>query len=249
MKLELSANLGFLWKELPLEQRIGKARDAGFDAVEFHDDWRHCDLERLKVALGGLPLTCLNTEMGETFGLAALVDCEPEARAAIEAAIAAAAKLGVKAVHVTAGKVGRSPQSDQVYLRNLRHAVEIARPEGISILIEPIAPIAVPGYYLASLEQADAVLAQIPGMRMLFDCFHVAALGHDIETAFAARAGTIGHVQIAAIPGRAEPDSGGVNYTALLPLLVKTGYRGSFGAEYRPAAETESGLGWMKAFR
>lgn len=31
-----SANLGFLWSDLPLAEAIHKAKEAGFDAVECH---------------------------------------------------------------------------------------------------------------------------------------------------------------------------------------------------------------------
>ncbi len=251
MSLKFSANLGFLWKDLPLEQRINRAASCGFDAVEFHDDWQTADHDLLAEALdqGGLGLQCLNCAMGETFGLAALPENVSQARAAIDNAVAAAARIGAKAIHVTAGKVEPSAQSNAVYIENLRHAVNAATPHGIAVLIEPIAPIAVPNYFLSSLEQADAVIAQVPGVRLLFDCFHVAALGHGLEQAFNSRAGLVGHVQIAGIPARGEPSAGIVDYSALLPRFVAAGYGGAFGAEYRPTADVESGLGWMSALR
>jgi hydroxypyruvate isomerase len=34
--LRFSANLGFLWRDLPLLDRVRAAGQAGFDAVEFH---------------------------------------------------------------------------------------------------------------------------------------------------------------------------------------------------------------------
>lgn len=251
MRLPLSANLGFLWKELPLVQRIARAAAAGFDAVEFHDDWRHCDLDDLARALrqSGLRLETLNTQMGESFGLAALPGHELSARAAIDAALDAAARLGAKAVHVTAGKADVSPASQAVYRANLQYACALAAPRGIAVLVEPLAPAAVPGYFLSSLEQADTLLGEIPGLMLMFDCCQVAAMGHDLEQAFAQRVSRIGHVQIAGIPGRNEPSTGTVDCARLLCAMRNCGYRGSFGAEYRPLADVESGLGWMLAFR
>ena len=34
--MKFSANLGFLWKQLPLTSAIHAAKEAGFDAVECH---------------------------------------------------------------------------------------------------------------------------------------------------------------------------------------------------------------------
>ena len=45
-----------------------------------------------------------------------------------------------------------------------------------------------------------------------------------------------GHVQIAQVPGRHEPDSDGeINYSYVLRLLSDLGYDGWVGLEYNPA--------------
>lgn len=238
--MKLSANLGFLWKQLTLPDRIRAAAAAGFDAVEMHDDWRTVPLAEIRAALDetGMPLVGINSLMGETFGLAALPGREAEARAAITEAFAAAEALGAGAIHVTAG-LAQGAEAEATYRENLAFALETA-PGGIHVLIEPLSAPA--GYFLSSLEQADGVIAALPGLRLMFDCFHVAAMGHDLEAAFAARRNVVGHVQFAGVPGRAEPDTGTVDFAALLPRL---GWDGFFGAEYRPAGEVDAGLGWM----
>jgi hydroxypyruvate isomerase len=58
----------------------------------------------------------------------------------------------------------------------------------------------------------------------------------------------IGHVQVAAVPSRAEPDEGEVNYPALFQMIDRTGYAGWIGCEYRPRGRTEDGLGWCQAY-
>ncbi len=52
----------------------------------------------------------------------------------------------------------------------------------------------------------------------------------------------IGHVQIAAVPSRHEPDEGEVNYPAIFSVLDRLGYGGWIGCEYNPRAKTEDGL-------
>ena len=253
MRLKLSANLGFLWKELPLPERFERAARAGFDAVEMHDDWQEFAPGFLAASLADLkmPVESINTAMAGNAGIAALAGREAEALAAIDHALVMAGTIGARAVHVTAGKAERNASNTATYIANLRHACACARSLGISVLIEPIADANIPGYFLSTPQLADSILAEIsdPSLFILLDCFHMATLGLDVETAFRARAASIGHVQIAGFPGRGEPSTGKLDYAKLLPALVAGGYRGAFGAEYKPADTVESGLGWMQAFR
>jgi hydroxypyruvate isomerase len=71
----------------------------------------------------------------------------------------------------------------------------------------------------------------------------------DLATHLRALLPVIGHVQIAAVPDRGEPDQGEVDYLWLMAHLSALGYTGFVGAEYRPRAGTLSGLGWLNRFR
>lgn len=52
-----------------------------------------------------------------------------------------------------------------------------------------------------------------------------------------------GHVQIAQVPGRNEPDSAGeLNYSYLFNTLEEHGYQGYIGCEYKPLGECSSCL-------
>lgn len=90
--MRFSANLGFLWPQLPLAGRIRAAGAAGFDAVEFHDPYDEPQAD-LRDALRdtGLSLLALNTRPGNRaageFGLSALPGHETRARAAIDEAL------------------------------------------------------------------------------------------------------------------------------------------------------------------
>jgi hydroxypyruvate isomerase len=59
----------------------------------------------------------------------------------------------------------------------------------------------------------------------------------------------IGHIQIAAVPSRAEPDEGEIAYERLLAAIERMGYSGFIGAEYRARGTVEEGLGWMARLR
>jgi hydroxypyruvate isomerase len=245
-----SANLGFLWKELPLGERIARAAAAGFAAVEFHDLPQGEDIESIAAICrrNAVDVVGLNTRHGDTTGCAAISGRTDQARAEIVAALEAAAKLGASRVHVLAGDAADGTAARRSYIENLRYACDRAVPMGIDILIEPISPRAMPGYFLSSLELADALIDEVarPNLNLLFDCFHIHSMGRDLAFAFERRVDRIGHVQIAGIPARNEPDRGDVDYRELLPRFIDAGYAGRFGCEYRPSGESvEAGLGFM----
>jgi hydroxypyruvate isomerase len=244
-----SANLGMLWTDQALPDAVRAAHRAGFDAVEVHFPY-DTPPAQLRAALDetGLPLLALNTRPGDRaageFGLCALPGREAEARAAIDEAIAYGAEVGAGWVHVMAGKGG----DEAVFRDALRYACERADRRGMGVLIEPLNAADVPGYALRDTAQAAGLITglALPNLRLMFDCYHVArSEGADVVAPrFAALRDIIGHVQFAAVPDRGAPDHGTVDYATLLPSL---GWRGPFGAEYRPEGATEASLGWMAA--
>ena len=250
--MKFSANLGFLWAELPLPDAIRAAHRAGFDAVECH--WPFdtpAGVTRDALQETGLPMLGLNTRRGNVAagenGLAALPGREAEARAAIDEALAYARATGTAAVHVMAGRTD-DPRAEDTFLANLAYACHAAEPDGITILIEPLNPHDAPGYFLKDTAQAVRLIQTLdhPRLRLMFDCYHVARVEGDVCARFAAVRPLIGHVQIAGVPARGRPDRGDVDYGSLLPSL---GWPGPIGAEYRPGGATEDSLGWLALWR
>jgi hydroxypyruvate isomerase len=252
--LRWSANLGFLYLDLPVAERVRAAARDGFHAVEFH--WLEAeDAGPVRQALAdtGLPALGLNAERGNVdagdFGLAAVPGREAEARSAIDRAVMLANKIGVRKVHVLAGRVTEEQRGDAlaVFKANLRYASQAADTFDIGILIEPLNKFDVPDYFLGTVGQAARVLKDVDreNVQIMFDLYHAQRTSGSLLDQFRTNAGMIGHIQFAGVPDRGEPDQGEVNYAWLLPRLVEAGYKGHFGAEYRPRASTEDGLEWM----
>lgn len=249
-----SANLGFLWQEHSLPDAIRAAKTAGFDAVEFH--WPYNEsVDRLKAALDetGLPLLGLNTvrgkvEAGEN-GLAALPGREGEAQAAIRQALDYATVLNAGNIHVMAGKAD-GDLAHATYVANLTIACELAAAHGKTILIEPLNERDAPGYFLRTTDQAIAIIKEVghANLKLMFDCYHVQIMEGDLCRRLARVMPHIGHVQIAAVPDRGEPDRGEIDYAFVLSELAELGWNKPVGAEYRPRAATADGLGWMSSF-
>lgn len=242
----IAANTGFLWKDLPFPERITRAKAAGFTAIEFHDEAQEADPALLAEALARtqLPVMSLNTRMGDTAGCAAMPGHEAQAKADVDDAVRVAKACGARAIHVTAGKA-EGDEARFAFIGALIHALDSF--QGI-VLIEPISRSAVPGYFLGSLHQARDIADTVnhPRLQLMFDVFHVRALGYNILKAAEEFLPFIGHVQLSGWPDRDEPDLA----HSMISILQSLGYGGDFGAEYRPrSGSVEAGLDWLKSLR
>lgn len=246
----LSANLGFLWPELSLPEAIRAAAKAGFAAVELHWPYDY-NAHDIKATLDevGLPVLGLNTRQGDLSknenGLSALPGRDIEARAAIDEAIAYATIIGAANIHVMAGFIQGS-QAHHTFLDNLRYAANTAAKHSITILIEPLNHYDAPGYFLSTSEQAKTIIEEInlPNIKLMFDCYHLQLMEGDLSHRLASLKNIIGHIQIAAVPSRAEPNEGEIYYPYIFEVLKTLGFNNPIGAEYKPRGTTEEGLVW-----
>jgi 2-dehydrotetronate isomerase len=250
-----SANLGFLWAERPLLERIDAAAAAGFKAVELHFPYATPPgLVADRCAARGVELLGINTdvapERGES-GLAAVPGRGADARALVDRAVDWVSAAGGAAVHVMAGKVPpeRRAEGRAALLDTLAYAADRAEEAGLVILLEPLNPDDMPGYFYSRVEEAAEVIDRLgrPQVRLMFDCYHVGRVGEDITAALRTCFPLVAHIQFAAVPSRAEPDEGDVDYATIFREIDGLGWPGWVGAEYRPRGAVEDGLGWVAA--
>lgn len=255
-----AANISLMYPEFALVERIEAAARDGFAAVEVQfpydvdaGEFRRV-LDAAKTELVLLNASAGNFAGGER-GLAALPGREAEFDASIERALEYAREAGAPRVHVMAGIPGvgvSRPEALAAYERNLGHACDRLAPHGITVLIEPINPRDVPGYYMDGLPLAISTIERLarPGLALQFDIYHVQILHGDLIRRLQRHFDRIGHVQVAGVPERHEPDSGEVNSVAIFRELDRLGYAGWIGCEYRPAdprpGGTSAGLGWLR---
>ncbi|WP_417724031.1 hydroxypyruvate isomerase family protein [Salipiger sp.] len=252
-----SANIGFLYTELPIPDRIRAAKRDGFDAVECHFPY-DVPAAEVKAALEetGLAMLGLNTVPGNTaagdFGLAALAGREDEARAAVEQAVEYGAAIGAANVHVMAGRTDGGAAAEAAYRATLAHACDLAAMKGMAVLIEPINLRDAWGYHLSRVEHAAEIVEALgrDNLRIMFDCYHTQIMQGDLSLRFLAHREVIGHVQIAAVPDRGEPDGGEICFERLLGGFAEAGWSAPVGAEYKPrGGSTAGGLGWLGPMR
>ena len=249
------ANLSMMFTEHAFLDRFAQAAQAGFTAVEFLFPYEHEPAEiRARLQDHGLQQILFNMPpgdwaMGER-GLACLPGRQAEFRDGVARALDYAAVLGTKRLHCMAGLLqAATPHATaaSLYAANLAWACEQAKAAGVLIVIEPINHRDMPGFFLNTTGHAAAVVEAIGRDRLaiLFDVYHCQVTEGDVTSRMARLLPLIGHIQIADVPGRNEPGSGELNWAYVFRHMDSLGYDGWVGCEYRPAAGTTAGLGWL----
>lgn len=257
------ANCSLLFTEFPLLERPAAAKAAGFDAVEFWWPFpdpvpaaADVDAFVASVCDAGVALIGLNFYAGDLAGADCGVLSIPDRcahfRDNVQVAVGIGERLGVQAFNALYGN--RIPgvteaKQDELALDNLVFAAGQAATIGASVLIEPIS--GPKRYPLRSAADVSEVLSRLraagaANVGMLFDLYHLASNGEDLDAAIAAHVGEIAHVQVADVPGRGEPGTGTLDIPHYLDELRGAGYGGWIALEYKPSTpDTAASLGWL----
>ncbi len=253
-----AANLSMLFTELPFMQRFAAARAAGFDAVEYLLPYAYPQEELaaqlqshgLQQVLHNLPAG--NWDAGER-GIACIPGREEEFRAGVAQAVAYATALHCPQVNCLAGKLpeGVTPgQAHDTLVANLRYAAAALKDAGIRLLLEPINPFDIPGFFVTRTGQALAIMdaAGSDNLYLQYDIYHAQRTEGELAATIERHLPRIAHIQLADNPGRHEPGTGEINWPWLLARIDTLGWRGHVGCEYKPRTSTADGLSWLNAF-
>ena len=261
-----AANLTMLYGEHAFLDRFAAAAADGFAAVEFLFPYAfsapalaaRLQQHQLRQVLFNAPPG--DWAAGER-GLACLPQRVAEFRSGFAQALEYAAVLDCPRIHVMAGCAPAGADAAALhdcYLENLHWAAARARAGGREVLIEPINQRDMPGYFLRSQAQAHAVVEQVgaPNLHVQMDLYHCQLAEGDLASRLQQYlpGGRVGHIQIAGVPQRHEPDQGELNCVYLLDLLDALGYSGHVGCEYWPQlgavpGGTSAGLGWLRRWQ
>jgi len=256
-----AANVSMLYPEHALLDRIGAAARDGFAAVEVQQPFAAQASEFARALReSAVRLVLMNAPAGDAAagerGLAALPGRESDFDEALACALDYARAVGAPRVHFQAGRPDPQAEPQEIlhtYRRNLAAACDRLLPHGIEVMIEPINTRDVPGYYLTHQQQAAEVIAALNrvNLRLQMDLYHLQIMEGDLMRRLERFHRYVGHVQIAGVPDRHEPDRGEVSFPALFAALDRLRYPGWVGCEYRPARAgaggTSAGLGWMRS--
>ena len=253
--MQLIANLSMLFTELPLLERIGAARQAGFDAVEIQFPYEVSPLRlQRELEAEDMSLVLFNVPAGDLMEGGPGLACQPKRQRkfaeALDTALEYAAIAKPEKINVLAGRLMPEQDSEQAFMTlaaNLREAARAFSRLHVQVLTEAINPLDMSGFFLQTPQQQLDVLREVkqPNCKAQLDIYHMARQGIDPLLAIAELGDAVGHVQFADCPGRNEPGSGTLNFVAIREQLQRVGYTGGWAAEYRPLAGTAAGLGWM----
>lgn len=253
---KFAANLSMMFNEVPFPERFAAAAKAGFTAVEFLFPYDYTPAQvagwlkenDLRNALFNMPPG--NWAAGDR-GMASIPGREQEFCDGVAKAIEYAQALGTPTIHAMAGLLpaGADRATHRAtYVDNIWYAAKELAKHNLTLVIEPINTRDMPGYFLNYQSEAHAIRKEIgePNLKVQMDFYHAQIMEGDLTMTFRNNFDGIGHVQIASVPARNEPDSGEVDYRHIFKLLDDLGYDGFVGCEYKPRGRTEDGLGWLE---
>jgi hydroxypyruvate isomerase len=251
-----AANLSFLWTELPFLERFDAAREAGFARVEYMFPYEHPARDvRARLDAAGLDQVLFNLPAGDWAagdrGIASDPSRVDEFRAGVEVALAYAETLDVDQLNCLAGlRLDDVEEAAQwsTLVGNVRHAAQRLQAAGRRLLVEPVNTYDVPGFLLPTTDDTLRVIDEVgePNVLLQFDAYHVQRMEGDPAQRLAQLLDRVGHVQIADHPGRHQPGTGEIDFSALFELLDDADYQGAVGLEYVPTPDTAGSLSWLK---
>ena len=255
---KFAANLTMLYNEVDFLDRFEAAAKSGFKGVEYlfpypfgkeelAERLRQNDLTQV---LHNLPAG--DWGAGER-GIACLPDRVGEFQDGVGQAIEYARTLGCRQINCLAGLTPVGADADTVhetFVSNLKFAANALETAGIRLLIEPINTRDIPGFYLTGTRQALDIIAATgsDNIALQYDIYHMQIMEGDLAPTIEANLTRIEHMQLADNPGRHEPGTGEINYPFIFDFIDGLGYEGWIGCEYKPAADTLDGLGWIKPY-
>lgn len=239
-----------------LLERYSLAAKSGFSSVECAFPYSD-SLENVLQAKcdANVQQILINAPRGEPheLGFAAITNMEDRFRSSIDLAVSYAHALNCSKIHVMAGIVDQPTEANhETYEKNLTYAAKIFEAKGIIGLIEPINKYSAPGYYLNSYERAIEFLKKInsPNMKLQLDIFHLQQIKGDLTNNIKSLLPHVGHIQVAQVPKRNEPNTPGeIDYNYIFKLLEELNYTEWIGLEYNPKNDTDTGLSWLRTLK
>lgn len=255
---KFAANLSMLFTELPFLDRFGAAAKAGFPGVEYLFPYAFPKDEIVsRLRSNGLTQVLFNLPAGDWDNGERGIACDPARVAEFQDGVGKACDyakaLGNKQVNCLSGIASKSVDPNkigQTFVDNLRFAAAELKKAGILLIAEPINTFDIPGFYLNRSAQALAIFDEVgsDNLKLQYDIYHMQRMEGDLARTIETNLARIAHVQVADNPGRNEPGTGEINCPFLFAHLDRIGYTGWVGAEYKPRASTEAGLGWLAPY-
>jgi hydroxypyruvate isomerase len=251
-----AANLSMLFTEVDFMERFARAREAGFEGVEylFPYAWPAADIAR-ELEAHNLTQVLFNLPPGDwdagERGIACLPDRVEEFRAGVDQAIDYARALGCRQVNCLAGLKPLDLEEEvawETLVSNVQYAADRLEAEGITLCLEAInSRVDMPRFFLDTSGKVLALIDEVDStnVRLQYDLYHMQIMEGDLIRTMECLLPWIGHIQFADNPGRHEPGTGEINFSNVFAAIDRMDYDGWVSAEYRPTGDTGASLAWF----
>ena len=238
-RTKFAVNVEMWFRKLPFLDRIQKAKDLGFPAIEFWP-WRNKDLDAIANKVNELRLDVAQfTAWGFSPGLNDKKDHDAFVKE-IEASCGAAKKLGARKMTVVGGNDIKGMSQAQMHaniIEGLKRAAPVAEQHGVMLILEPMnIRVDHKGHCLYGSPAAVRICKEVasPMVKINWDLYHMQISEGDLCGHLREGIDQVGYLQLADTPGRHEPGTGEVNYSRVLKEAHDLGYRDYVGVECSP---------------
>lgn len=243
--MKYSVNLQFMWTELSFPDRVRKAAAFGFDQVDLWD-WRDTDIDSL-----GDTCRAEGVTLGGFFGHRGGGMANPAQRRQVLEELArsveVAKRVGATQLHTFSDGIGPGgvivkppPLTQGARLRacveTLRQAADLVEGTGITLAVEAINNVYVPGYFWneAGITLGICQAVDHPAVRLAFDCYHQQLSGGRLTDNLVEALPWMARFDVADVPGRSQPGDGEINFPYLRRVLESHDYHGVVSFEMDP---------------
>ncbi|MDI6827825.1 MAG: TIM barrel protein [Armatimonadota bacterium] len=253
-----------LLTEFPFLERIGKAAELGYPAVEFWFAGQNKNNEAAEYkAFEEIANACAKAGVSVVAFVANSPDgsiggslIKPEDRDSylrrLERVVELAKIVNCPMLITCTGNFQPEKSKEeqvQNIIGTLKEAAHIAESGGITLLLEPLNSLVNhPGYFLDSSALAAEIVKAVshPNVKLLYDIYHMQIMEGNIIATIRKYIDIIGHFHSAGVPGRHELTSGELNYHDIIAEIDSLGYNGYFGLEYSPLLESVQSLALLR---
>ena len=248
LPFNLSVMLWTVYKDLPFEQRLEKAAEAGYQAVELvkeFENWTDADFRRGNSKKRSLGIT-FDATAGVWTGIA-----DPRARdkfvADLKSFLPIAEKLECSAIIVLSGNRVEGLSHDahhEACIEALKRGADLAAKQKAALLLENIDQEENPKYYLTSVAEGFEIVRKVnhPNVKFLYDFYHEQIAEGNLIEKLEKNIDLVGLVHIADVPGRHEPGTGEINYANIFRKLAQLKYDHYAAMEFEPAGDPVAAL-------
>jgi hydroxypyruvate isomerase len=242
-----AVNIEMWWWQLPFEDRIHAAADAGFNKIEFWP-WQGKDIASIAAVCEERGIEVAQfTAWGFVPGMN-----DPKNHnkfvEEIKKSCEIAKQLNCKRMTVVGGNDISNMSQEEMH-QNIIDALKLVKPivekAGIMLILEPMnIRVDHKGHCLYGSEDAVRICREVnsPMIKINWDLYHMHISEGDLCGRLRDGIDQVGYIQVADHPGRHEPGTGEIYYPRVYEELKKLGYTGPIGLECSPAGTEDEAI-------